>query len=156
MTRHQRFNLQSNRTATKYKGIAWCWEWDMWWLLIGSNLCKHVCTSMFWCVMCHRPWLRVRFWCFVRGNDCKELLNSFNSVGVNGSGGGQKIKAHPPLHKRCKGEGKRYTISWSKIDKLPNRGIEPTTASIGVRFKLGEPVLAIRACTAVLTGYLWI
>ena len=34
-----------------------------------------------------------------------------NSFGVNCSGGGQKIKAQPPLHKRCKGEGKIYTIS---------------------------------------------
>ena len=26
----------------------------------------------------------------------------------------QKIKAQPPLHRRCKREGKSYTISWSK------------------------------------------
>ena len=49
-----------------------------------------------------------------------ECLNEFkgmpwgqkiNSFGINCSGGGQKIKAQPPLHKRCKGEGKSYTIS---------------------------------------------
>ena len=38
----------------------------------------------------------------------RRIINSF---GVNCSGGGQKIKAQHPLHKRCKGEGKRYTIS---------------------------------------------
>ena len=77
-----------------------------------------------------------------------------NRICANGSGGGQKIKAQPNLHKRCKGEGKSYTMSWTKIDKLPNRGIEPTTASIGVRFELGEPVLAIRARAAIPPGYL--
>ena len=35
----------------------------------------------------------------------------FNSLGVNCSGRGAKIKAQPPLHKKCKGEGKSYTIS---------------------------------------------
>ena len=78
------------------------------------------------------------------------LMVRFNSFGVNGFGGGQKIKAQPPLHQRCEGQGKLYTISWSKNDKLPNRGIEPTTASIGVRFKLGEPILAIRARSATV------
>ena len=41
-----------------------------------------------------------------------------------------------------------------KNDKLPNRGIEPTTASIGGRFELGEPVLVIRDPTTVSTNRL--
>ena len=39
---------------------------------------------------------------------CGRAVNSF---GVNGSGGRQKIKAQPPLHKRCEGEGKNYNSS---------------------------------------------
>ena len=42
------------------------------------------------------------------------LKPSFNSLVFNYSEGGQKIKARPPLHKRCKGEGKSYRISWPK------------------------------------------
>ena len=37
---------------------------------------------------------------------------------------------------------------------MPNWGIGPTTASIGGRFELGEPVLAICSRTAISTGYL--
>ena len=62
--------------------------------------------------------------------------------------------AETPLHKRCKGEGKSYTIGWSKKWQLPNWGIEPTAASIFKRFELGEPVLTIRARSAIPTVYL--
>ena len=62
--------------------------------------------------------------------------------------------AKNPLHKRCKGEGKSYTTGWSNKWQLSNQGIEPTTASIGTRFELGEPVLAVRARTALPIGYL--
>ena len=53
-----------------------------------------------------------------------------------------------------KGRAKATPQVDQKCDELPNRGIEPTTASIGGRFELGEPVLAIRACSAIPTGYL--
>ena len=41
-------------------------------------------------------------------------------------------------------EGKNYTMSLSNKWQLSNWGIEPTSASIGVRFKLEEQVLKIQ------------
>ena len=77
-----------------------------------------------------------------------------NSLGVNCSGRGPKIKAQPPLHKRFKGEGKSYTKNWSKNNTLPNQGIVPTNASSGGRSELADLVLAIRARSAMPTGCL--
>ena len=37
---------------------------------------------------------------------------------------------------------------------MSNWGIEPISASIGVRFELRKPVLAISARSAIPTGYL--
>ena len=68
----------------------------------------------------------------------------------------QKTKAQPPPRKRCKEEGKSYTMNWSNNWKLPKGDIDLSTAIIGCRFECRIPVLAIRIHTSTtgIVGHL--